>query len=335
MMPFVLILVATSMGEIPVPTPVPVAAPVPVVESQRRMVLVVGAAGTSEFGRQFSQWADRWERAAQTGGVRLESVGRASVSHQSDRDRLRQLLNEAQRASYEELWLVLIGHGTFDGREAKFNLRGPDVSAAELQQWLEPLSCPTIVINCASSSGPFSSRLSKEDRVIVTATKSGFEQNFARFGDFLSQSIADPDADLDKDGQISLLEAWLKASRQTQEFYRVQGRLPTEHSLLDDNGDGLATRADWFRGVRPVHKPTGGASVDGLRAHQFHLVRSPDERQMPPHLRRKRDQLELAVIRLRDRKAELPKDAYYQQLEALLVPLAELYQQAESLRNSP
>ena len=104
---------------------------------------------------------------------------------------------------------MLIGHGTFDGREAKFNLRGPDVTDVELADWLLPFKRPVVVINCASASGPFINRLSGANRVVVTATKSGNEINFARFGQYIAEAIADPRADLDKDGQVSLLEAFL------------------------------------------------------------------------------------------------------------------------------
>ena len=172
---------------------------------------------------------------------------------------------------------MLIGHGTFDGHTAKFNLRGPDVTAEELAEWLKPLKRPLAVINCASASAPFINRLAGENRVVITATKSGDEQNFARFGQYISAAIADPAADLDKDGQVSLLEAYLTACRQVAEFYEQEARLATEHALLDDNGDGLGTPAAWFRGLRATQRAKDGAALDGTRAHQFHLVASDRE----------------------------------------------------------
>ena len=164
-----------------------------------------------------------------------------------------------------------------------------------------------------------STNFSAVNRVVVTAAKSGAEQNFARFGKYLSAGIADPNADLDKDGQTSLLEAWLSASRKVEEFYKTEGRLVTEHSLLEDNGDGRAVRADFFRGIRPIKKSADNTAIDGYRAHQFHLVRSPEEHRLPPELRRHRDELELSVIQLRDRKESVPPTDYARQLEALLI----------------
>ncbi len=112
------------------------------------------------------------------------------------------------------------------------------------------------------------------------------------------------------------------ASRRAAEFYESDGRLVTEHALLDDNGDGLGTPADWFRGIRAVKQAKDGAALDGLRANQFHLVRSAEDERLTAEQRAKRDELELAVIKLREGKGKLKEDDYYQQLENLMVQLA-------------
>ena len=193
-----------------------------------------------------------------------------------------------------------------------------------------------LVINAASASGPFMSQLSSKGRVIITATRSGFEQNYAHFGQYLAEAITAPQADLDKDGQTSLLEAYLTASRRVVEFYEVEGRLATEHALLDDNGDGLGTPADWFRGIRAVKKAREGAELDGFRAHQFHLVRSEAERKLPAGMRARRDELELEIAKLRESKTQLAEDEYYGRLEKLLLELARLYESdSEPAKSSP
>jgi hypothetical protein len=160
---------------------------------------------------------------------------------------------------------------------------------------------------------------------VITATKSGHEANFARFGDYLSSAIDDPQADLDKDEQVSLLEAYLLASSRVREFYAKESRLATEHALLDDNGDRLGTPADWFKGVRAVKTAKNGARPDGLRAGQFHLVRGSREEQLPAEVRQRRDQIEQDLARLRERKAELAEDEYFKLLEPLLLELSRLY----------
>jgi hypothetical protein len=287
------------------------------------VLTVVGAGGEEEFRKQFEQWAIGWEKAAKAGDAEFLSVG-TDADGTNDIAKLQESLTQISTEG-EPLWLVLLGHGTFDGKEAKFNLRGPDFSAAELGKWLQPFTRSIVIINTASSSAPFLNTLSKSNRVIITATRSGHEQNFARLGKYLSEAIGSAEADLDKDGQTSLLEAFVSAARQTADFYKGEGRLATEHALIDDNGDGLGTQADWFRGVRAVKKPEKGG-LDGLRAHQLHLVRNAQEKKLAPEVRARRDEIELTISKLRETKATMKEEEYYQQLEPLLVEIARLYE---------
>ena len=291
------------------------------------VLIVVGAPGSPEYESRFRQWAGQWQAATEKASAESIPIGLGRELGTTDHDRLQSILAEKAKVgtSREPLWIVLIGHGTFDGREAKFNLRGPDVTDLELLEWLKPVQRPVAVINCASASGPFLNRLSGPDRVIVTATRSGNEQNYARFGQHLAEAIANPRADLDKDGQVSLLEAYLTAGGRVEESYRAQSQLATEHALLDDNGDKLGTPADWFRGVRATRRAKDGAPLDGIRANQFVLIPSDHERKLPAEIRQKRDQLELSIAALRDEKEKLAADAYYERLEPLMVELAKLY----------
>ncbi len=293
------------------------------------VIVVVGAMGTPQYAAQFGEWARLWEEACSRGEARFVAIGLDKGAESDDRTTLQETLAAESKEISTALWLVLIGHGTFDGRTAKFNLRGPDVSADDLAEWLGPVLRPVAVINCASSSAPYLSKLSAPQRVVITATKSGFEHKYARFGQYFAGAIAEPEADLDKDGQTSLLEAFLTASGRVDEFYSAAGRLVTEHALLDDNGDSLGTRADWFRGIRPVQKAEDDAPLDGYRAHQFHLVRSEAERKMPPDLRAQRDRLELEVMELRDAKEDFSEDDYFSKLEALLYQITQIYEQTD------
>lgn len=280
----------------------------------------------------FHQWSDQWQAAATKAGAEFTLIGGdANVAEDAtgaadDRTRLEKLLaDQAARIDRDLLWIVLIGHGTFDGEAAKFNFRGPDASVKELTAWLAPIKTPLALIDCSSSSAPLINAASGPGRVIVAATKSGFEQNFARFGQYLAAALIDPRADLDKDDQVSLLESYLTACRDLTEFYESDGRLATEHPLIDDNGDGLGTPAAWFHGLRATQRAKEGASLDGLRAGQLHLVPSDREGRMPREARERRDALELSIAALRDRKATLGDDAYYQQLDSLLMELAHIY----------
>ncbi len=293
------------------------------------VIVVVGAAGAPEYAADFTQAAELWRVAAEQGQAAVETIG-ATEAATPDKETLRAALERLVPAEDRgPLWIVLLGHGTFSGNVAKFNLRGPDVSAAELSEWLASAKRPLAIINCASASGPFINALSVENRVVITATKSGDETNYARFGKYLAQAIGDASADLDKDGQVSLLEGFLIGGGRVAEFYLADARLATEHALLDDNGDKLGTPGDWFAGVRATKRAKDGAALDGLRAHQLILVPSASERELPEEQRTRRDELEVAIDALREEKAKLSEDDYYAKLEALMLELSRIYQSAQ------
>jgi hypothetical protein len=289
------------------------------------LILVAGAPGEPEYGSNFIRQVELWVATAARANATTVRIGFHDTADEADAIRLKKTLASQPCDSVQPLWLVFIGHGTFDGHQARFNLRGPDVTATELSDWLKPYRRPLVFINTASASAPFMPKISATNRVVITATRSGNEQNFTRFGQFLAAALADSQSDLDKDGQTSVLEAFLTASARVSEFYTTEGRLATEHALLDDNGDGLGTPADWFRGVRAVKKPQGTGSVDGARAHQMHLVLSQVEQALPSEIRAKRDALELAIFQLRESKDNLPEPEYYRELERLLAQLLDAY----------
>lgn len=293
------------------------------------VLIVVGVAGEPHYESQFKTWSRRWFDAAEQANASVIQIGESEQSEKTDAQQLTDAISRLAKTGNDPVWIVLIGHGSFDSRIAKFNLRGPDISAQELKESLDPIERAVVLFNCSSSSGPFINALSGPNRVIVTATRSGDEMNFARFGDGLSVAVTDPSADLDKDGQISVLEMFLSASNRTQQFYREQSRLATEHALLDDNGDSLGTPADWFRGVRAVRSAKDGATLDGTRAHQIHLLPSEREQKIPLELRVERDEIEREIATLRQEKTELSEDDYYGRLEVLMVKLARIYQQTE------
>jgi len=293
------------------------------------VIVVVGAAGERKYGEMFGNWAMRVKEASKRAGAKFSMIGINESAKSKDIEQLQDVLSKADAKSTHELWLVLIGHGTYTSRFAKFNLRGPDLAANQLDEWLDPFERPLAIINCSSCSAPFLKQLMAPNRVIVSATKSGNESTFTQFGDFFTAGLAGDGADLDKDEQVSLLELFLTASKSVYAHYEQNSELATEHALIDDNGDGLGTRAEWFRGVRATKKPSGGGSVDGYRAHQIHLLRSEFEKKLSPELRAERDRLEMALIRHRDRKKRLKEDLYYSQMESILIQISRIYAQAE------
>ncbi len=298
-------------------------------QESQTIAVVIGAGGAPEYEEAFGTWADRWRQAAEMGHATHVEIGRGDSSEQTDREQLEQFLANQHEPSNEPLWLIFIGHGTYFRELAKFNLRGPDVAADDLAAWVEPVQRPLIVVNCASSSGPFMNKLSGPHRIIVTATKSGAEQNYARFGDYLSKAITDSAADLDHDERVSLLEAFLSAAGEVAKFYEQESRLATEHALLDDNGDKLGTPANFFRGIRPARAPRGEAKIDGSGAARVGLISSAGQDNFNAEQLAERDRLEDAIEQLRAAKADMNEAAYYEQLEPLMVQLARLYNAAD------
>ncbi len=297
-------------------------------EKDRASVLiVVGAGGEAVYADAFARWAGLWQKACDAGGAKSITFGldQKAKDAQSDHDRLKSTLDAEPKEGANELWIVLLGHGTADAKDAKFNLRDDDLAVSELAAWLKPFRRTVVVVCAFSASGAWLKPLAAPDRVIVTATKNGSENNYARFGGYLSQAIGDASADIDKDGETSLLEAWLTAARKTADFYKDEGRIATEHSLLDDNGDGLGTPPDWFSGVRVMKKARNGSAPDGLRAAQIHLVHIAAERALTAEQRAERNTLERELAALRERKSAMKEDDYFRELEALMLKLARIY----------
>lgn len=296
------------------------------------VLLVVGAPGEPLYATHFLGQVSRWQQLAEKAGARVVTVGAATdtvpAGGPEDRARLEQTVRELVDGD-SPLWLVWIGHGTFDGKEAWFNLRGPDVSATEVAGWLKAFQRPLVLIQTASASGPFLPALSGTNRVVITATRSGTEQNATRFGSAFVEALGSPEADLDVDQQVSVLEAFLFAARSVSDSYRGEGRLQTEHALLDDTGDRQGTPPTWYRGLQPIQKPKDGRAIDGPQAHRITLVPSPFEASLTPEFRSRRTAIESRITELRNRKASMPADNYDRELETLLLELATLYRQLQ------
>lgn len=295
----------------------------PFVATAEDMIVVVGASGTDEYGEMFADWADQWKATATAANIAYQEIGR---SGDNDYDLLKTALaSEIGKTDGSPLWLVLLGHGTFDRNVAKFNLRGKDVEAKELEQWLQASSRPMILINGFSCSGAFLKPLHAPNRVVITATKNGSELNFARFGGYLAESLSDRSADLDHDDQVSLLEAFLLASSKVNQFYESDARLVTEHALLEDNHDGKGISADFFKGIRAQATAKDGAALDGAMAHRHIVMSSSQAVKLTAEQTAERDRIETQIEALRAKKSTMTEDDYYGKLEAVLLQMADLY----------
>ena len=296
-----------------------------VVETGASLLVIQGAPGEASFAEGFNKATAAWLELGGTAGVDTSSVYRAN-GEIAPKEQILSWISDNSYESPVPVWLVYIGHGTFDGEDAKMNLAGPDLSLTELQTALEALSRPLVLIHGGSASGPFLPALSGSNRIVITATKSGNEQNYARFGEFFASAIANPQSDLDLDGAVSLLEAFLSASAQVDTFYLESGRLATEHALIDDNGDSLGVSAKSFQGLRP--KASNSASnlpPDGLLARKVSLVQSSKESELSAADLRRRDELEADLETLRQQKSSLSEADYYDAIERIFLELSTIY----------
>lgn len=293
------------------------------VDRNKFAIIISGASGEATYEKQFSGWTTNLV-AALTGKlgfgkdhVRLLTEKpdvQASPATAAEVKRTFAAL-QAELNADNALFIFLIGHGTWDGKEAKFSLVGPDLAAAEYNTLLSALPTRRIVIfNMASASGEFIKPLTAKGRIVVTSTRNGQEQNATRFAEFFIGALTATDADADQDGHISVFEAFAYASRLTAEFYTRSGRLATEHPLLEDNGDGVGHE-----------KAEGG---DGLLARATYLDSLSTAEAAASgailKLLQERARLEGEIEQLIARKSSLAEPEYEATLEKLFIELAKL-----------
>jgi hypothetical protein len=210
---------------------------------------------------------------------------------------------------------VLIGHGTFDGTDAKFNLVGRDLESAEWSALVRPLAGTVVVVNTSSASFPFLERLAGPRRVVITATDSVVQRFDTVFPEYFIHALTDPGADLDKNGRISIWEAFASACTAIRRYYQQRGQLSTERALLDDNGDG-------------VGKDPGDPGDDGSLASRTYLDESlpgaaPTDEVLLKLLQRK-SLLEADVQDLKIRRTFLPREQYAKEFERLMIELSQV-----------
>lgn len=279
--------------------------------SGTHVLVVTGVGGEPGYSAAFVAQAERLITGLERYGVPrdrivwlAEDAARAPgrIAGRSTRERvLAELARIGGGARQEDrLLVVLIGHGS-DGTEPRFNLPGPDLSPRDLVAVLKPLEAPLVaVVNAASASGGFVEPLTGPRRIVITATKTGFERNETRFPRSFASAFEGDAADGDKDGAVSLLEAFTFATRDVARWYESENRLLTEHSRVSD--EALARQFVFTPAARVVTAAPGDTATAALLA-------------------RKRE-LEGSIERLRGRKAAMDSTTYTRELEALLLELA-------------
>ncbi len=286
-------------------------------------VTVAGLGGEPDYEQRFAGWAGEIEAILKSAGgdAKIETFKGAAATRANVRAALERIAHEAKPD--DALVVMLIGHGSFDGVDYKINLPGPDLSGSELAALLDRVpAARQLVVDMTSASGGAINALRKENRVVITATKSGTERNATVFARFWVEALRDPAADTDKNETISALEAFHYAEQKVAQYFESQKRLATEHPMLEDTGKG--------EGVRDP----SAANREGLRAAAFPLVRlgaasaianNPEKKK----LLAKKDLLEQQIDLLKYNKAALAPDEYKKKLTALLLDLAKTQQELD------
>lgn len=286
-------------------------------------VTVAGLGGEADYEQRFTSLAKEVDKIVQGSGgeKKVYTLFGADATKAKLSEALGRVAGEAK--SDDIFVLLLIGHGSFDGNDYKFNLRGPDITAADLGALCDRVQAGRqLIVNTSSSSGGALKSLQRANRVLIAATRSGNEKNATVFARFWVEAMRDPAADTDKNETVTALEAYRYADRKTAAFYETNKRIATEHAMLEDTGKGDA--------VRNPSDENG----QGLLAARFALVRFGTAQQAALNpakqgLMAKKDDLEARIDRLKLEKAAMPVEVYRKQLSALLVELARVQEELD------
>lgn len=272
------------------------------------VVIITGQGGDPEYQKRFR------EQSTAVGGAARKLVTEAgavtvlegdSATRDSIRAEFRKLAGKVQ--SEDQVMVVLIGHGTFDGQEYKFNIPGRDLNADELQEQFDLLKArQQLIVNATSASGATIEKWRRDGRVVIAATKNGGERTATRFMQYWVDAVSSPAADTNKDEVVTAAEAFAFANRRVGESFKADVSLATEHARLDGTGPERFQVARLGAAARPITDPALNA------------------------LMTQRARIEQDLDTVKQRRASLQADAYYDQLESVLVKLAVLQREIDA-----
>src|SRR5882757_7834385 len=282
------------------------------------LLVITGVAGDEEHAKQFHAWATKLIDAAKTkDGVpdanivylaEKPDVDSARIRGRSTSENVQKAVADLAAKAHpgDQVVIVLIGHGSFDGTVAAFSMPGPDMTVADWAALLKKLAPQKVAfINTTSSSGAFLPAVAAPGRTVVTATKTGGERNEAMFGEFFVEAFGDAAADADRNGHVSVLEAFNYANNKVVSAYQQGGLLRTEHATLDDGGDGKLAGTQYLT----AHPADGGLKVDTSDPAMRALVAD-------------REAIQKQIDALKVQKDRLDTVRYDQEMEKLLTELA-------------
>jgi hypothetical protein len=298
----------------------------PALAGDHYAVVITGAAGGDQYAMKYDTWRTKLVTLFREKLAFDEDHLFVLADHESagvaiaDREHVQKVFGDIRkRAGKDDLLIViLIGHGTTtDGDEAKFNLVGPDLSSSQWADLLKPFPGRLAFVDTTAASSPFLRHLAAKGHAVVTATDTSAQQFETVFPEFFIRAFEDPEADLDRNGRVSLWEAFAYASAGVHQYFEQKGQLPTERPVMDDDGDGIGREAQ-------------NPGSDGRLAKTIYLendaIAATGNSALDALLRRQAD-LQQQLEALKARKAAMPQEQYELELERLLLELARVSQQ--------
>jgi len=284
-------------------------------------VVVAGLGGEADYEQRFTAAAKDLDRIFGAAGSTAHVYTLAGA--QATAKQLAETLSAVARAAKvdDDFALILIGHGSFDGAEYKFNLVGPDVTAREIAAMCDRIVARRqLIVDTTSASGGAVEVLERPGRAVIAATKSGTEKNATVFARYWVEALEDPTADTDKSDSVSAMEAFRYAAKKTAAFYDSQKRLATEHAVFNDTGRG-----------EPVRESGNG---QGMLMSSFTLLRIGTNQQAANDpakraLLDRKDELEQRIDTLKYQKAAMDPQDYKKQLTDALVELAKVQEELD------
>jgi hypothetical protein len=276
---------------------------------------VAGLGGEPEFEQRFEDWAKQLDKIYRADpAAKVDTLSGAQATKVNIEAKLRAL---ASTKPDDQVVITLIGHGTFDDRDYKLALPGPDISATDLGQLLDKIPARQLIVDMTTSSGGAIPILEKSKRVIIAATKTGTEKSsVVIFPRYWIEALQDSATDTDKNDTISALEAFKYAQAKVEKFFTTENRLATEHAVLEDSGKG--------EGVKDPSSENG----EGLNAQRFILVhlgasaavaKDPAKEKLVKHL----EDLDAQLDELKYEKASIDPADYRKRLQQLMIDRAQ------------
>lgn len=278
--------------------------------------VIEGLGGMPEYEQQFT--SQREDVAAAAHSMTDESRIAVFSGEDATRERVLAHFNElaGKMTANDRAAIYLIGHGSFDGVDYKFNIPGPDLSALDIKEVLDKLPGQNhFLVNTSSTSGAMVEALVGKEKdaqpekyIVIAATRNGVERNATHFGRYFVQALTSSEADLNKNNTISVQEAFDYADRGVTSYFESEGKLATEHPQL--RGAGAAQ----FSLARLSDRATENVSEGSLLSE----------------LLKQRQELDAKIEDLQLRRAEFSNTDYLAQLQALVLQSAELSEKIEA-----